>query len=116
MNYSTHQEINELKGNISLTFDDNKTFEDFCESNFSNYSRSRYKAIAIRLFYGKELVITLYALDKDRNERDDAGKLPVKKFKSNTLPLAAILPFVKELNFTLITGEPGSNDIEVINK
>lgn len=116
MDYSTHQEVNELKGNISLTFEQNKSFEEFCENNFANYDRNRYEAIAIRLFYGKELVITLYAVDKDRKDRHSSEKLPVKKFKTTTLSLTALLPFVKELNFTLTTSPYTSNDIEVINK
>ena len=116
MNYSTHKEVNELKGNISLTFEDNKTFEEFCEANFVNYDRNRYEAVAIRFFYGKEMVITLYAIDKDRKNRSNSEKLPVKKFKTSTLPLAAIIPFIKEFNFTLSTEAYANNDIEVINK
>ncbi|MFY9307900.1 MAG: hypothetical protein WAQ28_02505 [Bacteroidia bacterium] len=116
MNYSTHQEINELKGHMSLTFEQDKSFEGFCERNFPNYKSSRYEAIALRVFYGKELVVTLYAVDRDRRDRNESEKLPVKKFKTSGLSLAGVLPFIKELNFTLTTGAPGSDDIEVINK
>lgn len=116
MNYSTHQEINELKGNMSLTFEQNKSFEEFCQNNFANYESSRYEAIAIRVFYGKELVVTLYAIDKDRKERNDSEKLPVKKFKTSNVFLAAVLAFVKEINFTLTTGAHADDDVEIINK
>lgn len=116
MDYSTHKEINELKGNLSLTFKDNKSLEGFCKTNFATYDSNRYEAVAIHFFYGNEMVITLYALDKDRKDRDETGKLPVKKFKTNSLPLSSILPFVKDFNFTLTTGMYSENDIEVINK
>ena len=116
MDYSTHKEVNELKGNLSLTFEDNKSLEEFCRVHFATYDTSRYEAIAVRFFYGKEMVITLYALDRGRKGRGESGKLPVKKFKTNSLPLSSILPFIKELNFTLTTGMYSENDIEVINK
>jgi hypothetical protein len=116
MDYSTHKEVNELKGNLSLTFEDNKNLEEFCQANFANYDSNRYQAVALRFFYGKEMIITLYALDKDRKDRGESGKLPVKKFKTNTLPLSAVMPFIKEFNFTLTTDRYGENDIEVINK
>jgi hypothetical protein len=115
MKYSEIKNANELKGHVSLTFEKNKTFEEFCENNFSGYDKERHEPIAIRLYYGKETIITLYAADKSRKEKAQSDRLPVKKFKTTTLSIASVLPFVKEFNFTLAVGEYSDN-IEVINK
>lgn len=112
------QKTEKLKGIISLEFQQGKTLDEFCEQNFANYSRERFEAIAIRLYYGKETIVTLYALDKGRQETGSANfcKLPVKKFKSTTIPLDKVLPYVSEFNFTLSTGKYPLDEIEVINK
>ncbi|MES2590590.1 MAG: hypothetical protein V4608_01810 [Bacteroidota bacterium] len=108
----------ELKGRISFTFKQNSSFEDFCVDNFDHYDRDRFEAIAIRMFYGKEIVVTLYALDKSRQEGTsfNVNKLPVKKFKTTTLSLTQILPYIEEFNFTLTAGNYSIDDMEVINK
>lgn len=108
----------ELKGHIAFTFKQNATFEEFCAANFDNYDRDRFEAIAIRMFYGKEIFVTLYALDKSRQEGTNfsINKLPVKKFKTTTLSLTQILPFIEEFNFTLSSGNYSMDDMEVINK
>ncbi|MES2285119.1 MAG: hypothetical protein V4547_05470 [Bacteroidota bacterium] len=107
-----------LKGKISLKLQPEKNLDGFCESYFDNYDKERFEAIAIRLYYGKELIVTLYALDKARQQGGGFyfGKLPVKKFKTNAISLAQVLPFVEEFNFTLTSGKYPLDAIEVINK
>lgn len=108
----------ELRGSFLLKLCPGKTLDEFCERNFNNYDRDRFEAIAIRLFYGKEIIMTLYALDRTRQEGSnfDFNKLPVKKFKINFRSLPEILSFVDEFNFTLGVGNYSLEDMVVINK
>lgn len=107
-----------LKGVISVELKEGKTLEEFCEKSFINYNRDQYEAVAMRLYFGKEIILTLYALDKVRQEGStfDKDKLPVKKFKMNSLPPFDILSFIDEFNFTISTGNYSIEDMEVINK
>ncbi|MBA3971721.1 MAG: hypothetical protein H0X46_06170 [Bacteroidetes bacterium] len=107
-----------LKGTISLELVQGKTLQEFCMSNFNNYDTDRYDAVAIRFYFGKEVVVTLYALDKSRQEGSNfyAGKMPVKKFKMNNLPVSDVLSLISQVNFTLSSGNYDIEDMEVINK
>jgi len=108
----------ELKGLLSVKFPAGKTFDDFCAKYFNNYNPDLYEAIAIRVFYGNETIITLYALDKFRQQGTnyDPTKVPVKKFKTDQLSLIKILPFIREFNFTLTSGNYSLDEMQVINK
>lgn len=107
-----------LKGRISLQFQQERNLDEFCERNFEHYDKERFEAVAVRLFYGKEIIVTLYALDKARQQGGGyyLGKLPVKKFKTTTISLDQVLPFIEEFNFTLTSGRYPLDEIEVINK
>jgi hypothetical protein len=109
---------NELEGKLTLKLKAGKTLNEFCERNFDNYNSEQYEAVAVRVYYGKEMVITLYALDKVRKEGDNysVNKIPVKKFKKVTFGLSELLTFVEEFNFTLKAGNYPIEDMEVINK
>ncbi len=113
-----HLSNQNLKGYLSLTFCSGVTFNEFCVRNFNNYDPDQFDAIAIRIFFGKEIIMTLYALDKLRQEGTnyDFNKLPVKKFKVVKLSFDDILPFIKEFNFTLTTANYTLEDMQVINK
>lgn len=108
----------ELSGKLTLTLKSGKTLDEFCERNFDNYNSDQFEAVAIRVFYGKEMVVTLYALDKVRQEgtNHNINKIPVKKFKKTTLGLTELLGFIDEFNFTLSSGNYPIGDMEVINK
>lgn len=108
----------QLKGLLSVKFPTGKTFNDFCEKYFNNYDPKQFDAIAIRFFYGNETIVTLYALDKFRQQGTnyETGKVPVKKFKTTGLSLRKILPFIRELNFTLTAGNYSLEGMQVINK
>lgn len=108
----------ELKGFISVRLHPNKVIDEFCEKYFNNYNRDQFEAIAIRLYHGKETIVTLYALDKIKQEGTNfnPNKLPVKKFKSNVLTLNTVLSYMSEFNFTLTVGNYSLQDIEVMNK
>jgi hypothetical protein len=115
---SKSQIKDDLGGALSVKLKDGKTFEDFCIQNIPNYSPDRFEAIAIRVFYGKEMVITVYALDKSRQEGDNFNpeKMPVKKFKLVSISITTVLSFLEGFNFTLTTGNYPLEDMEVENK
>lgn len=115
---SNSQTQSELSGKLTLTLSPGKTLDEFCERHFDNYNSDQFEAVAIRVFYGKEVVVTLYALDKVRQEGTNynVNKIPVKKFKSTTFGLTELLSFISEFNFTLSTGNFSLKDMEVINK
>jgi hypothetical protein len=108
----------DLAGPMSVKFKTGSPVEDFCAKRIEGYNPERYKVLALRLFYGKEIVLTIYAVDKEHFGRGKyaEGVVPVKKFKLNNLYLRDLLPFIEECNFTLTTGEYPVKDMEVINK
>jgi hypothetical protein len=112
------QHSEELEGKISFRLKPGKSLDEFCERNFDNYDRDRFEAVAIRFFFAQEMIITVYALDKARQEGTNFNfdKIPVKKFKMNRVSFPEFTAFVNEFNFTLTAGNFSIEDIEVINK
>jgi len=108
----------DIAGAIAVTLANGQTLEDVCEKYIANYNRDRFEAIAIRVFIGKESVVTIYALDKHRQEGStyNSEKLPVKKFKLTTIPVSELFSFCDSFNFTLSTGVHHIEDMEVMNK
>jgi len=108
----------DLGGGLSVKFKTGKTFDELCTAYIENYNPDRFEAIALRCYYGKEAMLTLFAIDKDRMEGDnyDKEKMPVKKFKLSITILQNFLPFIEEFNFTVSTGNYPIEDILVMNK
>ncbi|MGZ3930175.1 MAG: hypothetical protein ACXVPQ_05115 [Bacteroidia bacterium] len=121
MNTGTAAEHEEaLEGKITVKLRPGKSLDEFCEKHFDNYDRDRFEAVAIRFFFAKERMVTLYSLDKSRQEGHNfsSDKVPVKKFKmsDNGISMEEFMAFVSELNFTLSSGSIPLSDMEVINK
>jgi len=91
INVDIIQNSDELKGELYVLLKKRESLNKFCEKYFTNFNPVQYEAIAIRVYFKKELQVTLYALDRVRHERSnyDPDKLPVKKFKTKSLPLWA---------------------------
>jgi hypothetical protein len=108
----------DLGGAISVRFTEGSSFADYCATHIPNYDPGRFEIMAIRFFYGKEIDITLYAVDTERQARSgkDDDIIPVKKFKLTSAFLKDILLFIDECNFTLTTGEYPLANMRVINK
>lgn len=108
----------ELKGGITVNMANDQTLEDFCAEYIPGYNRDRFDALAIRVFAGNETVITIFAVDKIRQEDSilKEGRLPVKKFKLTDIPLSAVLSYCSSFNCTLSTGNYDIEDMEVMNK
>lgn len=108
----------DISGEITVKMANGQTLSDFCLQHIPEYNPDRFEAFAIRLFVARETVITVYALDKIRQEGTtfNPEKIPVKKFKINTLPLTDMLSYCESFNCTLTTGNYALEDMEVINK
>jgi hypothetical protein len=109
---------NELKGMLSIKLKQGRSLDEFCKKYFDNYESERFEAVAIRVYYGKETIITLYARDKARETgtTHDLNRIPVKKFKKTTLALSDLFEFVEEFNFTLNASNFTLDEMEVMNK
>jgi len=107
-----------LKGSISATTANGQSLDDLCLQLIPDYNPDRFEAIAIRLFIGDETLVTIYALDKIRQEDStiDKNKIPVKKFKLTEVSLPVLFSYCRTFNCTLSTGNYQLEDIEVINK
>jgi hypothetical protein len=107
-----------ISGGIAVKLRNNATLDDFSKKYIPNYDPDRFETIAIRLFSGKEVIITVYALDKFRQEGTtyDPDKIPVKKFKILDIPATELFLLFEEFNFTLSSGNYSITDMEVINK
>ncbi len=107
-----------IAGEMSVKLANNQTLDDFCVQHIAEYNRDRFEALAIRIYVGDETVITVYAVDKHRQETSTVmvDKLPVKKFKMTSLPVAELFSYCEGFNCTLSTGNYALEDMEVINK
>ncbi len=108
----------DLGGTLAVTFHEGTTLNTFCAENIPDYNPERLRAFALRVLYGKEISVTLYATDMAKVTADTTTpeKMPVKKFKLDRNILSRLLPMLAECNFTLTTGEYPLEDMEVTNK
>jgi hypothetical protein len=108
----------DLSGALSVKFRNNFSLEQFCAENLDNFNPDRFEVLAIRLYFGQEPYVTMYAIDKDRIEGGnfDKKKIPVKKIKTDLAFLQKLLPLVDNINFTVSTGNFALEDMEVYNK
>lgn len=108
----------DISGGIAVNMANGQTIDDFCVQHIPDYNRDRFEALAIRLFVGDETVITVFAVDKTRQEGTNfsEGKIPVKKFKLTAIPLNELFSYCESFNCTLSTGNYPLEDMEVINK
>lgn len=108
----------EIKGMISVKLANNQTLDDFCADHIVEYNKDRFEAFAIRLFLGNESIVTVYALDKIRQEDSttDPDRFPVKKFKLSDFPISSIFSYFSSFNCTLSNGNYNIEEMEVMNK
>lgn len=108
----------DISGTLSVKLANRQTLDDFCTDHVADYNRDRFEALAIRVFVGDETVITVYAVDKNRQEAGTTGTedLPVKKFKFTNIPLSVLFTYCEAFNCTLSTGNYRLEDMDVINR
>jgi hypothetical protein len=84
-------------------------------SKIAIYDSTRFEAVALRVFIQHLPVVTLYAIDKQMQQRtNENGKLLVHKFKME-MTFEELFSKFRNLNFTLVTGEHHIENMEVIN-
>lgn len=106
----------DLGGPVSVKFTPGASFEDYCAGSVPEFDRERLEILAIRIYYGKEISVVLYAIDKDRHTDADPNELPVRKIKVMPSFLSNLLPYIAELNVTLTTGLYPLDRMKIINK
>ena len=108
----------DISGGMTVKLRDDLSLDDICMENIPDYNRDRFEAVALRLFAGKEVIATIYAIDKERQEGSNFNreKIPVKKFKIENVSVSKLFEWFREFNFTINTGNYNIEDMEVINK
>ena len=93
MEHEINFQHGDISGNIAVKFANGQNLDDFCVQHIADYNRDRFEAIAIRVFAGNETVITIFAMDKLRQEGSTftPGKIPVKKFNATSVILPILL-------------------------
>jgi hypothetical protein len=108
--------MTELHGKIGVTFNKEK-LEQLCRNLATDFDTRRFDIVAVRLFSGKEHVLTVYAADKDNTSTTiTPGRYPVKKFKFILSSPDEFYEVVEAFNFTVSNGEYQLDDMTVMNK
>jgi hypothetical protein len=106
---------NDLVGVVSINLEDRQDFNSLGAS-LAGYNPSRFQAVALRVYMENSPVITVYALDKEKQKTMGEGqKMPVHKFKIE-MSLDELFYRIKNINFTVTDGDYDLDNMEVINK
>lgn len=106
---------NDLVGVVSANLGESEDFNEFA-SELAHYNPKRFKAVALKVFIENKPIVTLYAVDLDRQKRHPENeRLPVHKFKFE-MSIEQLFSKMKRFNFTLTTGNYNIENMEVINK
>lgn len=105
----------ELIGTASVNFNNDSDFNGFAEK-VANIDTAKYQPLLMRVYISASPVVTIYASLKDEVEqnKNKEQKLKVQKFKV-TLSLEQLFSYIKQIDFTLTTGEINPDKLEVIN-
>jgi|GEM_PF-676840 len=107
----------DMTGFASLDMYSEEVFNAFL-TRTAGYDPDRFDPVALKIFIqGKKPVLTLYALDKSKQELKDCpqDKLPVKKFKM-AVTWADLFSWIKRFDLVVSTGAYDVKDMRVINK
>lgn len=106
----------EMYGQITLRLDDAGAAR-LCRKFIPGYDAERFHIVAIRLFCGKEIVLTIYAEDRSAGTTSlHEGKFPVKKIKTELSSAAELFEFVTAFNFTVANPSYNIDGMEVVNR
>jgi len=107
-----------LSGNAAMDLFRKEELNTLAGKMIDGYNPDRFDAAALRIFVQKKSpVITLYAVDKYKQEEDHypKHKIPVKKFKIR-LSFEELLKRIKRFDLTLSNDAYDLQDMLVINK
>jgi hypothetical protein len=111
-------EKHSLTGNAAVDLFRKEDLNSLATRLIAGYNPDRLDAMGIRLFVQKDQpVITLYAVDKFRQDQNNypKDKLPVKKFKIK-ISFNEFLKHIKRFDFTLSNDAYDIKDMLVENK
>jgi hypothetical protein len=106
-----------LTGKASLDFVNREDFNTFA-LRITGYNPDRFDPVALKVFASlNNWIITLYALDKNRQQQEGAPveKLPVKKFKME-MDSPTFLSCIRSFDLVVTNRAFDIDDIEVINR
>lgn len=106
-----------LTGKASLEFLNRESFNEFA-AKMTDYNPDRFDPVALKVYAAfSGFIITLYAVDKSRQEQTTASgeKLPVKKFKME-MDAHTFLNSIKSFDLVVSDDAFDISDIEVINR
>ncbi|HEY8402627.1 MAG TPA: hypothetical protein VIK89_15265 [Cytophagaceae bacterium] len=112
----TETRFDDLVGVASLNFNNNTEFEQFAQ-RIAGIDITAYQPISARFFIiEQETIVTIYGLDIKKHQEHFArtGKIPVKIYKVET-SLEELFKYIKQIDFTLVSGQYEVEDFEVIN-
>ncbi|MES2515838.1 MAG: hypothetical protein V4580_16915 [Bacteroidota bacterium] len=101
----------DIHGKIALTFSEHK-LSDLCLRHIPGFEPERFNIIAVRVFAGKEFIVTVFA--QDNLNHDDLHH--VRKFKIETLSHKEFYNYVDSYNFTLVDESVHIDGMAVLNK
>jgi hypothetical protein len=101
----------DIHGKITLTFSEEK-LKHLCQDHIPGFDPDRFKIVAVRVFAGKEFIVTVFAQDKLNS--DDLHH--AKKFKIETLSHKEFYNYVDGYNFTLVDDSVHIEAMTVTNK
>lgn len=106
----------DLKGKIAVKFFNERHLEELCLKHISGYEIERFEIVAIRVFAGKEFIVTVYAADKNSHKTTSGNKFAVKKFKIENIEPSEILKYVEAFNLTVGDDAYHLDEMEITNK
>lgn len=105
----------DLMGVVSINLDNGQDFNELGAS-LAGYDPASYEAVALRVYIENTPIVTVYARDRHRDARPDGHtRMPVRKFKKE-MSFDDLFFKLRQVNFTVSTGEYNIDDMEVINK
>ena len=115
---SFERDAHSMTGSGSLDLFKKQDLNALAVDMIPNYNPDRFDAFGLRFYANnREPVITLYAVDKSKQEQGDfpKDKLPVKKFKLR-YDFQNFIKMIKSMDMTLTTQAYDIDDMLVINK
>lgn len=88
----------------------------FCTAYIPGFEPEKFRLVAVRLFCGKEIMLTIYTEEIGSNKTLSNGRYPVKKIKTEIRSAAELLAFASAFNFTVANPEYNLDAMEITNK